>query len=84
VGIKLPHLGLGLLEQVVFDSKYEFSMIYGVLFMAPVTGQPIVQGPSAVRTTTITDCADLGLTHRHEFSNWISLRLQLSKLPALE
>ncbi len=71
-------------EQKVFDSRDEFSVLYGVLLMAPVTGQPVVQGSSAMRTTTITNCADFGLMHRHEFGNWISLSLQLPKLPILE
>ncbi|MGP8069803.1 MAG: hypothetical protein ACLP5V_07930 [Candidatus Bathyarchaeia archaeon] len=61
-----------LLEKIVFVSRYEFSVLYGVLLMAPVAGQPIVQWPTALRTTTIADYVDFGLTNRHEFSNWIS------------
>ena len=82
-GIELLHLGLTLLKQNL-GSGYEFSVFYGVLLMAPATSQPFTQRPTAMRTTTVTYCAEFSLTDRHEFSERILLSLQLSELSILE
>jgi len=48
--------------------------------MTPATREPIVQLAAAVWATAVAQRVDFGLTHRHMFSNRVSLDLQLLQL----
>jgi hypothetical protein len=76
-GIKLPHLGLMLPEKTVFDSRYKFSALHRVAFIAPLAGQEIIQWPATMRTTPVPDRVHFSLLHGHAFGDWGSFNLQL-------
>jgi hypothetical protein len=64
-------------EEVVFDSRYKFSALYHVAFMAPLAGQEIIEWSAAMRTTPVPDRVYFGLLHGHAFGGWVSFNLQL-------
>jgi hypothetical protein len=64
-------------EEVVFVSRYKFSALHRVAFLAPLAGQEVVEWSATMRTTPVSHRVYFGLLHGHAFGDWVSFNLQL-------